>query len=105
MQRTEFTKAEKRQLRSLAAAAYERELANALAGLERSFRGWRGGEINAFDLSDDIHQFHNGVARELWKYYSNVPVDTAVATALTRGALAEDEIPEGLRSKLPRWVV
>ncbi len=60
-----FTKSERKELRRLAGLAYERELAKALEALEESFGQWRKKKISAFELSDCIHKFHNGTARNL----------------------------------------
>lgn len=103
MEKTIYTKAERRQLRTLAAAAYERELSSALEELEQAFGRWRQGEITAFALSDAIHEFHQGAARQLWKFYNDLPTDLVVAAAVTRGALSEADLPEAVRRKLPRW--
>ena len=101
MDKRAFTKSESRELRRLAGVAYERELTHALDELEEEFKRWRAEELNAFDLSDSIHEFHNGQARELWKCYNGIPIHLVVASAVARGALAESEIPERLRAKLP----
>ena len=58
-----FTKAETA-VRGLAGEAYERELVVALRSLREAFVHWEAGSISASDLTDRIHEFHNGVARD-----------------------------------------
>jgi hypothetical protein len=87
----DFTKAQRRRLRELGAVAYERELSAELAGLESEFGRWRAGEIDAFELSDAIHRFHQGPARRLYSKYDHSNLDFAVAHAIVRGLLSAEE--------------
>ena len=57
--------------------------------------------IDSFELTDAIHEFHNGPARRLWKSYNDLTPDVSVALALRSGILNESEVPERIRSKLP----
>ncbi len=99
-QQAEPSKAAKRQLRELAALAYERELSRELALLERAFQDWRQGRISPFELSDLIHRFHNGPSRELYSFYHLGDNHLAVANALGAGVLDESEVPEAVRLEL-----
>jgi hypothetical protein len=87
-----LTKAQRRQLRELGGIAYERDLSEHLASLESEFGRWRAGEIDAFALSEAIHQFHQGPARELFSSYGTSDVEFAVANAIHRGVLKEEEV-------------
>jgi len=77
-----FTKLERKELRGLIGLAYERELAKALEQLERNFRQWRKKKITAFELSDFIHQFHKGISRDLWSFYTSGHNEMIVARQL-----------------------
>lgn len=59
-----FTKGEHRKLRDLVGTAHERELASALRDLHKRFAEFDRGAIDAFELKDDVHKFHDGPARE-----------------------------------------
>jgi hypothetical protein len=88
----DYSKAVKRRIRELAALAHERKLARALTQLEGDFAQWRQGAIDAFEVSDRIHRFHDGVARELWKHYSSgATLDSQVAHDIANGAITEEE--------------
>src|SRR5262245_24425905 len=89
--RRELSKSERSRLRELASVAYERELSRALAELENEFRRWRGREINAFDLSEVIHRFHQGEARDLFSKYSPSSLEIVVARSIHDGILSKDE--------------
>jgi len=95
-----FTKVERRKLRELAGLAYERELSEALRELAADFAAWKGKSINAFDLTDSVHEFHNGPARELWKLYNYLKPAAIVAGAIERGVLTTSDVPAALRAKL-----
>src|SRR6266498_2242246 len=87
-----LTKDQRRRLRELGAIAYERELSEHLTALESEFKRWRAGEIDGFAVSEAIHRFHQGPARDLFSKYETSHVDFAVAHAFHRGVLSEDEV-------------
>lgn len=95
-----FTKAERKELRRLTGIAYERELAKELTILQNRFAEWQQGDIDPFQLSDAVHEFHQGPSRELYKYYTTADPHMAVARALVEELLLESEIPGGIRQKL-----
>jgi hypothetical protein len=99
------TKAQRRKLRELGAVAYERELSQELEQLECEFKRWRFGEINAFELSDAIHRFHQGPSRELFSKYDRQNLDFAVAHAIRRGLLSEDEVGKDTLEVIERYIV
>lgn len=94
-----FTKLERKELRKLSGLAYERELAKALESLEEKFDQWRKDEITAFELESSIHKFHNGIARNLWSFYTNGDSEMIVAHAITKGIIAKTEVKLGILEK------
>lgn len=82
----------KRAVRELAGRAYEVELGRALTDLQGQFGRWERGEISAFDLSDQIHQFHQGPARKLYVQYTEGYANLAVAHAIETGILDRTKI-------------
>jgi len=95
-----FTRNERKELRILAGLAYERELTKALELLEGNFKQWRKNKISTFELSELIHKFHNGVARELWSFYTTVPAELNVKHAIVKGVILKNEISPGILEKL-----
>ena len=96
----ELSKGEKLHFRKLAGIAYEHELGKELDKLHSKFTSWKKDEMNTFDLEQIIHEFHNGKARELYKFYSGSHLDLMVAKALHEGLLKEEEIDSRYRSIL-----
>jgi hypothetical protein len=87
----------RRQLRELADRAHEAELRQALMSLSEHFDRWKAGERTSYELSNLMHAFHNGAARELYSRYTSGMLEMVVAGAIARGVLARDEIaPEAL---------
>jgi hypothetical protein len=86
-----LTKSMKKKLRALSGLAYERELTGALTVLETDFARWRGGKLDAFELTDRVHAFHDGAARTLYKSYVCGEAEWNVANALHRAILTETE--------------
>ena len=80
-----FSKSQSKHLRALTGIAHERELAGALIELEAQFAEWRAGRLSSFDMSDVIHAFHNGRARQLYIFYVEGRPATCVAHALANG--------------------
>ena len=95
-----YSTTQRKALRSLANLAYERELDAELANLEARFRQWRAQQISGFELSDFIHEFHDGASRELYMLYGSVDAAYLVARAILQGLLRDDEIPREILANL-----
>ena len=80
--------------------AYERELAKALESLEGNFKRWRKNKITAYELSELIHKFHNGIARDLWSFYTTGHMVLNVKHAITEGIILGAEISLSILEKL-----
>lgn len=87
-----YPKSVRKELRSLASAAYERELDSTLENLYLSFDKWKNKQIDGFELNQLIHEFHQKQSRELWKIYNPGDNDTIVVRALRLGILQPGEI-------------
>ena len=98
--KSHFTKLERKELRRLSGLAYECELAKALESFEGKFGQWRKNKITAFELSDFIHKFHNGIARDLWIFYTNGDSKLIVSQAITKGLILRTKIGSGILEKL-----
>jgi hypothetical protein len=94
------TKELRKELRQLVETAHDRELGLYLSHLEGRFAEWRHDEIGPGELSDFIHEFHDGWARGVFKTHSILKPDQLVARALGIGLLSGDEVSEGLRQTL-----
>jgi hypothetical protein len=92
----EYSKSIKRKFRELNSLAYERELTKHLHLLASNFDDWKRKNLSCWDLEELIHKFHNGKARELYTFYNNSIPELAVASALTRGLLSREEIPDDI---------
>jgi hypothetical protein len=96
----EFSKRERAELRTLAGEVYEWELGRELEVLGKSFSEWRKGKLLASELSDEIHEFHQHAARELWSMYQTVPEEMLVARGVAIGAISVESLSSALREKL-----
>jgi len=94
----DMTKPQKRHLRELAAKAYEIELSNAIETVHQSILKWKNNEISCWDTDQLIHQYHDNIARDLYKTYVmlNDP-RFAVAQAVAKGILDISEVREDCR--------
>lgn len=103
----ELSKSARKAIRDAASIAYERELAQALRDLADVFNEWKAGTLNAFDVSDAIHEFHQGTARELFKQYeagSTAVPDFGVAGAVIDGFIKLEEIAPAGREHIAKIV-
>ena len=100
MDKSRFTKLERKELKRLVGLAYERELAKSLESLGDDFKRWRKNKISAFELSELIHKFHNGPARDLWSFYTTGHAELNVKHAITNGIILKAEISPGILEKL-----
>jgi hypothetical protein len=91
-----FTQLQRHRLRDLAADAHATELSDAMLELFEDFQRWGGEEIGVFDLNDRIHEFHDGVSRDLYKRYVMMNSEFSVSYALAHGILSEEEVGEDL---------
>jgi len=94
----ELTKKQRKHIRELASVSYERELAAALDKLLTAFQKWKQGGMSLFDLNEEIHQYHNGTARDLYKQYATGDPDIAVLFALAKCILKIEELNEDCRT-------
>lgn len=101
----DLSKAVRRAIRELAGLAHERELAAELTKLRAEFEAWSAGQITPFELQQVIHEFHDGVSRQLYnRYTSGSTLPHVVAAAVVRGTISVAEIPEPARKQLDRLI-
>lgn len=62
----------KRLVREWARIAHDRDLRKALGELRSQFNRWDRGEIDAFELNDLVHRFHQDTSRQIWKRYATI---------------------------------
>ena len=92
----------KRLLREHAADAHEEELRRALVPVAEAFKRWERGELGSGELSEIVHRFHQGPARELFVRYNTPHLEMTVAYAITMGVLDRQKIPAELCEHLAR---
>lgn len=95
-----ITRSESARLRELAQEAWECELNSELLTLFETFCRWADNGMSAFELVEQIHEFHDGVSRDLYKRYMALPARTAVAMAIAHGLMSEDAVAPELLAKM-----
>ena len=64
------------------------------------FKAWRANDISVWDLNDKIHEYHDEIARTLYKSYTiNNPI-FSVAFGIANGVLSIDEVEESCRERV-----
>jgi len=100
----EFDKQDRKVLKKLRAKAYLIELDRDLTTLASSVDAWRDKRIDGHQLSEAIHEFHDVKARKLYGIYDQLDEELAVASAIARGVLSREEVPDRLLSELERAI-
>jgi len=90
----------RKELRRLASLAHDRDLTRALEALDAAFAEWREGKLEAYELNERIHDYHQGVQREIWTLYKRGNEGLAVARALALGLLEPAEVAPELAAAL-----
>jgi hypothetical protein len=80
-------------------------LAAALGTLEARFREWHAGDLDVHQLSDAIHQFHDGIARDLHVVYTRGDPRSTLAQAVARKVLHENEASVDLIEALRQQII
>lgn len=62
--------------------------------LQHEFSRWTSGAIDVFALNEKIHEFHQGISRELYSRYTVMDAAFAVASSLRRGVITRAEMGE-----------
>ena len=81
---SEYPKHIKNLIRYYATLAHEEELRRALESRAAWFDEWRAGNLGSHELSQAVHEFHQGPTRDLFKRYNEpyFPLDMAIARAI-----------------------
>jgi hypothetical protein len=97
------SKSVRKKLKELSGIAYQRDLDKALETLFTQFKKWNSKEIDCFALNEKIHKYHDGIARDLWKFYRNDP-GFIVAKSISDNTLSEKDVPQEIYKVLERQI-
>ena len=89
----EPSKKMKKLLRQHAGRAWEAETAAALRALSLKFDEWKNGRLSSADLHDAIHQYHDGVGREIWNRFATNKAELPIAHAVSEGFVTKESLP------------
>ena len=100
----ELSKKMKKEIRLLCSMAYEEELKRALLGLAKKVDLWKSGVLTSAKLTEEIHMFHDGESREIFKRYAHPMEKMCAAWAIANGILQRDvispEVMEALKAEI-----
>ena len=96
----QFSKQTLKQLRVLVEDAYEAELGRELSKLKADFDRWAAKEVTAGELSDRIHEFHQGPSRDIYSAYALRAPVFLVARAVVLDLIDLQRVPEEARAEV-----
>lgn len=73
--------------------AWEAENRIALGALAGRFDEWREGKLATDELDHAVHEYHDGIGREIWKRYALGDPAFALARAILVGIIDRDSLP------------
>jgi len=95
-----LTKKQKKHLKVLAEIAYERDLTRCLEVVANNFESWKRKEISVWDINQDIHNYHNEIARDLFKSYTMKDTAFSVAFGVAQGVISLNDVDESCRDRI-----
>ena len=93
-----------KQLRELAQVAYERDLSRCIDELHSQMADWKNGQMTVWDIEQSIHEFHNKIARSLYRSYAQTDSILAVAIGIAQGVIVLADAPEEVREQLQQII-
>src|SRR5438128_10039987 len=70
----------------------------------RTFKLWEQGRLGSGELSELIHRFHQGPARELYVRYDTNDLEAPVAYAIVTGVLDRKAVPAEVLDHVARMI-
>ena len=61
---------------------------------------WKDGKMTVWDIEQSIHEFHNKIARSLYRSYAMTDTYLAVAFGVAQEVLSLDDIPDSEKAKI-----
>ena len=80
-------------IRQHAGRAWEAEMKAALGALATKFGEWEAGRMSGGDLHAAIHEYHDGIGREIWKRFATNNPDVSLAHAVAAGFVTKESLP------------
>ena len=90
----------RRALRELAGVVHEEELRQALEPVADALHRMRRGEISPIEVSEIIHEFHQGPARWIWASHLSLDPVSLVARGVAGGVLPRERVPAEILAAL-----
>lgn len=97
-----LTKKQKKDLRALAEKAYEEDLGRCIDKLFDHYQEWKNKQISVWDLNEKIHEFHNDIARGLYKSYTIEDPIFPVAFGIKSGVIGINEVDQYCHQDIER---
>jgi cobalamin biosynthesis Co2+ chelatase CbiK len=89
-----------KQVKKLALLAYERDLSRCIEKLQDQMAEWKNDKISVWDVEQSIHEFHDKIARSLYRSYALTDPITAVAFGVAQAVITLDDVPEDVRQQI-----
>ena len=100
----ETSKKMKALLRQHADRAWEAEMKAALEALSAKFGEWEAGRILSADLHAAIHEYHDGIGREIWKRFATNNPEVSLAHAVAAGFVTKESLPGEVQDHIASMV-
>lgn len=89
-----------KQMRELAQLAYERDLSRCVDVLYAQMNEWKDEKMSVWDIVQSIHEFHDKIARGLYRSYVTSDQLLAVAFGVAQGVISINDVPVEERARV-----
>jgi hypothetical protein len=89
-----------KQMKELAQLAYERDLSRCIDALFNRMNDWKDGKTTVWDIDQSIHEYHDKIARSLYRSYAATDTFFAVAFGVAQGVLLLEEVPDDEKARI-----
>jgi len=89
-----------KRMKELAQLAYERDLSRCIDVLHAQMNEWKDGKMTVWDIEQSIHEYHDKIARSLYRSYAMTDTFLAVAFGVAQGVISIDDIPESEKANI-----
>ncbi len=76
----------------------------ALGKLAAKFGEWESGGLSSADLHAAIHEYHDGIGREIWKRFATNNPAVSLAHAVAAGFVTKESLPGDVQDPIAGMV-
>ena len=77
-------------------------MSKCVTDLDKKFAAWKNKSLSVWDLNQAIHEYHDDIARELYKSYTMSDPIFTVAFGVSRGVIKLEDVEESCKEDVEK---